>query len=275
MPIVKVPDGLTIEDYANAFQAFHGVVGVVLFEFAREEIETRDIISRNLIARSDTLASSILRLWAQGDYHGCYILFRCLLERLFHLRHLKESNSFEEFEAWSFNEEYKAVNRVRSDQSVEGAREAFIFTAKQKSKAYKIKVNPPEWERPKAEEIAKQMGTRFLYKYGYDYASSHVHPMASDGQIDFHRITNIEPETPFPDQKILLHDTLLVATLIVQDGLDSSTMSWRAILYNALGDLREFLESGSLDYQDRVNILYRTYMQGTRMYVMKDAAASI
>ncbi len=41
--------------------------------------------------------------------------------------------------------------------------------------------------RAKAAAIAKDMVMQFLYQYGYDYAFTHVHPMANDDQDDFLR----------------------------------------------------------------------------------------
>jgi len=90
---------------------------------------------------------------------------------------------------------------------------------------------------------------RFLYRFGYDFGSTHVHPMANDGQQDFFTITKLEPSPEFPDQRSVLSNTLLVGTMTVQQGLSASTLSWRALVYDFLDDLQCFLGTGSDDYK--------------------------
>lgn len=84
-------------------------------------------IIRNFLARADTTARAVFKLWEIHDFQDCWVLHRCLLDRLFYLRFLTRTDSFSNFEEWSFHEQYKAVNRVRSDQAVEGAREHSLF----------------------------------------------------------------------------------------------------------------------------------------------------
>ena len=102
MPKFEPNHYLPVESYAEALEAFHAIVGIILFEFARQEQGERDTIIRNFIARTDMMARAVFRLWELQDYQDCWILHRCLLDRLFHLSHLQQHNQFEEFEAWSF-----------------------------------------------------------------------------------------------------------------------------------------------------------------------------
>ncbi len=178
-------------------------------------------------------------------------MHRCLLDRLFHLSHLQEHNQFEAFETWSFLEQYNALNRVRSDPEFSGARESkmFALTPESKERAKTLSENPPVWQRPKAEDVAKKLNMRFLYRFGYDFSSMHVHPMANDGQEDFFTITKLEPAPAFPDQRSVISNTLLVGTMIVQEGLNASTLSWRRVVYDFLDDLRLFLDRGADDYK--------------------------
>jgi hypothetical protein len=93
------------------------------------------------------------------------------------------------------------------------------------------------------------MNLGFLYKYGYDFASQHVHPMADDGHEDFYNITGLEPRPDFPDWRSVLSNTALVATIIVQEALNASRLSWRKEAFDAIGGARNFLLSGSpLEY---------------------------
>jgi hypothetical protein len=259
---VSVTDGLSLgpgrkltdDEYRELLEALHTVTGAVLFEFAREPRDVRDAILRNLVARAYRLVTAIFALWEVEDYQDCWILHRCLLERWFHLVNLIDTNTFETFEAWSFLEQYKAVHGVASDSSVDTSRTDLFVppTQSQKRRAAELLKNPPDWRRPRPEDVAKSADMRFLYKYGYDHASARVHPMADDGLQDFHIITGLEPAPTFPDQSAVLTNTLLVDTMIIQDVMNASTMSWMALVYNSLSEVRECLGSGGVDYSSRI-----------------------
>lgn len=251
MPKFEPGDYLPVERYEEALGTFHAIAGILLFEFAREKRGSKDTIIRNFIARTDMMARAVFRLWELQDYQDCWILHRCLLDRLLHLWHLQQTDQFEVFEAWSFLEQYNAVNRVRSDPEFSGARESKLFalTPEQKERARTLTKAVPAWQRPKPEEVAKSLGMRFLYRFGYDFASTHVHPMANDGQQDFYTITKLEPTPDFPDQRSVLSNTLLAATMVVQQGLNASTLAWRALVYDFLDDFRRFLSTGADDFK--------------------------
>jgi hypothetical protein len=125
----------------------------------------------------------------------------------------------------------------------------FQVTEIQKERAKAFSTNKPTWTRPKAEVVAEQMHLEMLYLYGYDFASTHVHPMANDGYEDFFTITKLEPGPIFPDQRAVLSNTLLVATLIVQEGLNASRSSWRVIVYDFIDQIRNCLDNGTTEYR--------------------------
>lgn len=276
MPKFDPEHYLPVESYAEALGAFHAISGFILFEFGRQEPSIRDAIIRNFIARTDMTVRAVFRLWDLQDYQDCWILHRCLLDRLFHLTHLHEHDQFEVFEAWSFLQQYNALNRVRSDPELSGVREsqAFSLAREQKERGRALSGNPPGWRRPKAEKVAKQLDMRFLYRFGYDFSSSHVHPMANDDQQDFFTITRLEPAPEFPDQRAILCDTLLVGTMIVQQGLNASTLSWRALVYDFFDDLRRFLDTGSDGYKHSFVKLGRLIEQGEQLSAMQNNASN-
>lgn len=265
-----------VESYVEVLGAFHAISGIILFEFARQESGERDIIIRNFIARTDMMARAVFRLWDLQDYQDCWIVHRCLLDRLLHLNHLQEYDQFEVFEAWSFFEQYNALNRVRSDPEFSGALESDMFslTPGQTERAKVLSRNPPVWRRPKAEKVAKRLNMGFLYRFGYDFGSTHVHPMANDGQQDFFTITKLEPAPKFPDQRSVLSNTLLVGTMILQQGLNASTLSWRAIVYDFLDDLRRFLAAGSHDYKLSFVKIGKLIEQGVRLCQVRDGSST-
>ncbi len=251
MSLQKRTDYFAAADYEEALRALDGVYGMVLFEFAREVRSDRDVIVRNSVARAATMAKAIFRLWEIEDYQDCWILHRCLLERLFHLAHLRETDGFELFEAWSFLQQYEALNRVKSDPEFSRglAGVEFSVTPEQKKRACVLSGNRPNWRRPKAEDVARRLDMRFLYRYGYDYASRHVHPMADDGVQDFYRITKLKPAPDFPDERVLLSNTILICTVLLQEALNASTLAWRRLLFDFIDELRSSLATGVKAYR--------------------------
>lgn len=250
MPKFGPSEYLTEQQYKRVLDHLHGVMGLLLFEFANAPRNVRDTIIRNFIARADVATRSIFSLWTLKDYQGCWILHRALLDRLFHLRALSEGNSFAAFEAWSFLHQYKAVERVRSepDFSASGARDFFTVSEAQRDRANALLLNPPQWQRPRAETVAKEMQLGILYRFGYDHASMHVHPMADDGNQDFYTITGLTPAPSFPHQIQVVSNTLLTTTLLVTEGLNGSSLAWRGVVYAFLEEVREYLINGDERY---------------------------
>jgi len=222
---------------------------MLLLEFARhgETALTRDLIARNFIARADVMVRGIFRLWEIKDYGDCWIIHRALLDRLFHLHALNDRDQFDLFDDWSFKMQYGAANRVRSDPALKGQLNGLVdeLTVERKARYARLVENCPDWRRPKAEESARAMDLTFLYRYGYDYASQHVHPMSNDGQEDFFNITGLEPKPAFPAWEVVLRNSVLVASLIVQEALNASTLSWCRVVYDAVDGVRKFLLSAS------------------------------
>jgi len=233
-------------------ESFHGVSGMILFSFAKHELSQKDLILRNFVARTDMILKGVLALWNAGDIQDCWILYRCLLDRLFHLHHISENDEFEIFDDWSFYQQYNANNRIASDMEFRDKTEKeFLRPSEAQRERYKkLSSSPPQWNRPYPENVAKDMGLSFLYKYGYDYGSTHVHPMANDGLEDFYTITKLEPKPAFPDSSTVFNNSLLVASMITQEILNSSSFKWRGVVYSFLENLRKALESPEqVEYQ--------------------------
>jgi hypothetical protein len=252
MPKYASSDYPSIARYREFLDAFDAVVGLVLFEFAREPVGTRDLIIRNFIARTGMSMRAIMNVWLMDDFQDCWILHRSLLDRLFHLRHLADHDEFEVFESWSFLRQYKAATRLQSDPEFGGARaRAFVpISDDQTIRGQELLGSPPQWRRPKAADVAKSMNMNFMYQFGYDYGSTHVHPMANDGDQDFHTLTGLTPPTAFPDSHSVLSNSLLHSAMVVQVGLSASSFSWRSIVFDFFTDcVIDFLDTGGDSYK--------------------------
>lgn len=239
-----------IESYKEVIDILDKVTSIILFSFAEHSVEVKDVIIRNFIARAIVTLKGILRLLEISDHQDCWVLYRCVLDRLFHLRALAEKNEFELFEKWSFKQQYELRDKLWSDPDFKEKINPKFFKDKKKEKKRYVIISKeqPRWNRPKTKVVAKNMNLEFLYKYGYDYASTLVHPMANDGQDDFLRQTNIERKELFIDQKGVINNSILVVILLIQEGLNSSNFVWRRLLYDFLDDVFSFLKTGSKDY---------------------------
>jgi hypothetical protein len=242
---------LSFEQYGQAAEGLHVLSGILLFEFVRRDdaAAPRDQIARNFIARADTMVRGIFRLWEISDQADCWILYRALLDRLFHLYDLNQKDQFDVFNDWSFKMLYEAAARLRSDQDLKGHIDGLVedLTQERKSRYHRLVKNPPDWRRPRAEDTAKSMGLTFLYRYGYDYASRHVHPMANDGREDFYAITRLEPDMPAAGI-VVLSNSVLVASMILQEALNASSLLWMADMYSAIDGVRNFLISAAPEH---------------------------
>lgn len=241
---------LPIESYKEAIDILDMFATLILFSFAKHSTEIKDTIIRNFVARAIVSLKGIMKLWEIGDYHDCWILNRCILDRLFHIIALAKDDAFELFEKWSFKQQYDYMNRIRSDPEFKTRLNPDFFKEvdQHKDRYIAIAKEEPRWERPKAEVIARNMNLTFLYKYGYDYASRLVHPMATDGDEDFFRQTNLIKEGLFPDQRVVIHNSCLIVSLLIQEGLKNSSLAWRAVVYDFLENFRNLLKNGSKDY---------------------------
>ncbi len=240
------------ENYRDALESLQGVIGAVIYSLALYPSDTKHFILRNTLARCSMSLKAIFALWDISDFQDAWTLHRALLERLFHIIDLDEKEDHENFDDWSFLEQYKAQNRVKSDPLFkhEATSPIYDLSNEKLQRAKRLAASPPAWRRPKAEEVAKSIDLGFLYRYGYDYASMHVHPMATDGEQDFFTITKLEPSPNFPDQISVLSNSLLVATLILQEVLSQSSFKWRSPLWDFIDGVREFLGSGAETYKD-------------------------
>ena len=230
----------------KAIDTFRLYSGLLLLSFAKHGQGLRDTVSRNFIARGMMCTQSIFAVWKSGSEQDAWILHRSLLDRLIHLHHLGETDTFSSFEEHSFLSMYEARHKLLSDPDMRekvpsGLKE---LQSQDRPRYEAVSRAQRRWRRPKAEDVAKSMGLGFLYRFGYDYASSrHVHPMANDGEADFTALISASDSVEIPDA-IVVRNSILVQSMIVQEALNISQMRWRAVVYDFLDQIRLFLETG-------------------------------
>jgi hypothetical protein len=241
---------LTPEQYDELFEVIQGYTLIVLKSMIDNSTSVRDVIIRNFIAKGLTCSRSILHIWKLGDYDNCWSIYRIMLDRLFHLQSLWDKNEFEVFEKWSFLQQYKARRDARSDpelrQKVHSSR--ISFTPEDKRRYNQLSKENIKWVRPKAETVANSQDLSFLYKYGYDYASTLVHPMATDGASDFEQLSK-GIITIRRESLGLLHNALFAQLMLIQMGFNASDLQCRTIMYDFLDHCSSALKSYNQKYR--------------------------
>ncbi len=157
-----------IESYRNAEDALYAVSGMVLLSFARNDCDTKNIIIRNFVARSAMTLKSIFTLWDNNDFHNAWVIHRALIDRMFHLHSIGNNDEFLAFDDWSFFEQYKAQNRVKSDEVFKNQANGGIYDLSdvQKVRIRDLEKKKPNWKRPKAETVAKKWEWSFYTSTG-------------------------------------------------------------------------------------------------------------
>ena len=251
---VNKVNGFDQQEYEMAIGALRGFTIVTLFSLTKTtEGNLKDHIIRNFIARGAECLDSILSLWKLGRYDDCTVLQRAHTDRVIHLIDLIERDGFAEFERWSFRRQFEMVDRALSDPRIQSKiGPVALRNARELHRERRIRFNQePEsnWHRPDHKEVAKQIEFPLLYRLGYDYPSTEVHPMADDGEESFYRLISAEAELKsFGDHFVVLHNTFASQIYLVIKGLNACNVVWEDLVGSFLSQLFSFLESGSKNY---------------------------
>jgi hypothetical protein len=104
----------------QAIDTFQAYSGTILLSFAKHGQGVRNTVARNFIARGMNCTLSIYAVWKAGSEQDAWILHRSLLDRLFLLHHLAETDGFAGFEEYSFIAMYEARHQLLSDPEMSG-----------------------------------------------------------------------------------------------------------------------------------------------------------
>lgn len=237
---------LEYKEYQLMQETVENFCGIILFSFAKEDCEIKDVILRNAVAKASMSLKGIFAQWHIQNYQDGWSMYRNVLDRLFHIEHIAQNGEFKAFDDWSIYQQSLKQNLVKSDKRFQSNNQS--LNSEMQSRVKHLLKSEPSWKRPKAELVAKKMKMDFLYKFGFDMASMYTHPMSNDGAQDFHTITGIPSSEDFPDQVVLLHNSLLVLTLIIQSVFNYSSFKWAKIMWDFVDQFRLSLEDGNQDY---------------------------
>lgn len=220
----------------------------LLLRLAQKASTKKDIYLRNSIAKNISLLRAIEVLFEKRQFNQAYIVFRSLLDRLVYLYYLHDNNLFDQFEEWTFIKVYEHRNNAKADERFRRVLNDPLFksTPDESNRYSALKKKEVKWEKPDPKTVLKSRDLDFLYKFGYDYASMHTHPMASDGDFEFYQLTGLEPNphTDFTYRELAVN-SILISTLILQEIFNASSFKFMAITYNLLTEIRKEINEES------------------------------
>jgi len=238
------------KDYNFLFESLEMLYVFVLGMYLRinDEIELKDNCIECYLARGLNCLKSINALCKNRCFSDSWVIYRVLLERLFYLRYLNETNEYRVFDDWSFLQSIKYRNHIMSDEEFKDrvSKSEIELLEVEKDRYEKLDNKTIDWKRPRMEDVAKSMKMKFLYDYGYSHASTSVHPLIRDGIedfLDFTKLGTYKPETI----EILQKNTILIGTMLIQEGLNNSNYKWMSIVYDCIDGIRNELDDHKIE----------------------------
>ena len=228
------------DKYAETIEKIEVVVKWLLINLADEVKSDKDIYLRNALAKGLSIVKAIHLLYNSNDYYNGWILYRSLVDRLVYIYHLTDNNYFDAFSEWSYIKAYEHKNNVRADERFKRVLKDpnYSISSEEKIKYTKLKSNEINWNKPDPKGVLKEKGLDFIYKYGYDYASSKTHPLITDGDYEFYHFTGLKPN-PYKimDNTILMSNALLINTLVQQEVLNNLNQRFIGAVYTFFGEV--------------------------------------
>lgn len=217
-----------------------------LFKLTEKISLKKELYLRNSLAKNISLLKSIDILRKQGAYNEGWILYRSLVERLVYIYYLTENDCFDLFDNWSFIKKYEYRNNARADEKFKNILLDPNFKVKpEEPKKYKkLKESNIKWDKPDPYLILKSKGLDFIYKFGYDFASMHTHPLISDGEFEFLSMTGLEPNPYIAiDQDYLINNSIVITTLIHQEVFNTLDFRFSTLAYSFLEEVNKLINN--------------------------------
>jgi len=190
----------------------------------------KDYIIVNFLSRASATTKSMMHLYDLNDYSSFMILLRIVIERILYLGHLELTNAYEEFEKDTIWERHRQLHRIKSDADMVRKAGSQFKTAYQIShllvKNIKRMFGSKKGLPYHAETSAKQMKLDFLYTYGYEVASSYVHPMADEGSQELEELIANTVRSLGSEKASLLQNACFALLLLVRYSVKYSSMAW-------------------------------------------------
>ncbi|HHX8301572.1 TPA: hypothetical protein ACVOZB_004460 [Vibrio diabolicus] len=104
-----------------------------------------------------------------------------------------------------------------------------------------------------------------MYHQGYDWASTTVHPMFSDGEQDVRLLFQPSLKVEISQNLDVIHNSLLYAQLIVNEALVELNFIWRYTINKFMDALSAFLNGHDVDLTGFADDIVEQYGKGMQM----------
>jgi len=252
---------LTLDEMIDMGNNIIGFVEYILKELRTIVRLKKDILFMFSLSRAVVQLSSISVLYGKNHFSDCMILYRTQVERLLTLYYLIDTETIQDFDDWSFIQNFEARNKARSDKDQnEHLNPKFWKESSDRVDRYqRLKKRDVKWSRPnseKLEEIAKSHDVHEFFKYGYRDASGFVHPLASDGEEEYALVTEIKPRNHLElDRRPIFSNSLVVFILIVELALNEMNFSWNKYVFSFIDRCKDSIRNGNPDYLESKKII--------------------
>lgn len=95
-------------------ESFKRVTKFVILKFESSDLNVKQEIIRNFIAKSHSLVNSIYLLLDEDQEGEAIALYRLLIERYFYIEYLEKTDSYQSFKDWSYVKTFESRNKSRS-----------------------------------------------------------------------------------------------------------------------------------------------------------------
>ena len=206
------------------------------------DADGKDVYLRNTIAKTVSLLKSIGVLYHIDSYNDGWILYRSLIDRVVYLYYLLENDNFTEFDEWTFVELFELRHNAKVDERFKRLLKNPKFkTQKEETNIYKQYKARLNWQKPKPSEVLKDKDLDFVYKFGYDYASMHTHPMSWDGSKEFYKLTGLKPNPhDLNEDLLLLKNSLIIGSMIFNLVIQNLTMELPNFYLEYMSEFRKY-----------------------------------
>ena len=180
-------------------------------------VDGKDVYLRNSIAKTVSFLKTIDLLFCIEKHNEGWILYRSLIDRLVYLYYLIDNNNFTEFDEWTFVKLYEYRHNAKVDERFKRSLLNPKFkTPKGDTNTYKEYKRRLNWKKPNPLDILKTKDLDFIYKFGYDFASMHTHPMSWDGSKEFYNLTGLKPNPHIEtEDSLLIKNSFLLSSMIL------------------------------------------------------------
>jgi hypothetical protein len=221
----------------------------------------KDVYLRNTIAKTISMLKSIDLLYKVENYNDGWILYRSLIDRLVYIYYLIENDNFKDFDEWTYVELFEYRHNAKVDERYRRLQKDPKFkTQNGETNTYNEYKKRLNWRKPKPKDVLKLIDLEFIYKYGYDYASRHTHPMSYDGSKEFYHLTGLIPNPhDFNEDSLLLKNSLIISSMIFNVIIQNLNIERPRYYLDFMSEFRKFAFGLEKNYKSKFKETFESF----------------